>query len=59
MLFNSPIFLFAFLPATFAMFFLLARASHVLARAWLAAASLFFYAWWNPPISCFCCSRPA
>ncbi len=49
MLFNSPIFLFAFLPATFAMFFLLARASAVLARAWLAAASLFFYAWWNPP----------
>ena len=49
MLFNSPIFLFAFLPLTFAVFFALARVSEIAARAWLAAASLFFYAWWNPP----------
>jgi len=49
MLFNSTIFLFGFLPVTLLLFFLLGRFSIPAARLWLAAASLFFYAWWNPP----------
>jgi len=48
MLFNSFAFIFLFLPVTFAVFFALARTSHALAAGWLAAASLFFYGWWNP-----------
>jgi alginate O-acetyltransferase complex protein AlgI len=48
MLFNSHTFIFLFLPLTFAVFFLLARTSDVMAAGWLAAASLFFYGWWNP-----------
>lgn len=48
MLFNSHAFIFLFLPLTFLVFFALARASHVMAAGWLAAASLFFYGWWNP-----------
>ncbi|HTD90523.1 MAG TPA: MBOAT family protein, partial [Burkholderiales bacterium] len=48
MLFNSHTFIFLFLPVTFALFFLLARTSHMLAAGWLATASLFFYGWWNP-----------
>jgi D-alanyl-lipoteichoic acid acyltransferase DltB (MBOAT superfamily) len=47
MLFNSYAFLFLFLPVTFGVFYLLARASHMLAAGWLACASLFFYGWWN------------
>jgi D-alanyl-lipoteichoic acid acyltransferase DltB (MBOAT superfamily) len=47
-LFNSYEFLFAFLPATAAGFFLLARASRVAAATWLALASIAFYGWWNP-----------
>ena len=49
MLFNSPIFLFAFLPATVALYVLLRQ--FVGPRAVLGlllGASLFFYAWWNP-----------
>jgi alginate O-acetyltransferase complex protein AlgI len=49
MLFNSTIFLFGFLPITLALFFALGAVSITVARLWLAAASLFFYAWWNPP----------
>jgi alginate O-acetyltransferase complex protein AlgI len=49
MLFNSPVFLFAFLPVTFTLFFLIGRFSPQSARLWLTFASLFFYAWWNPP----------
>jgi len=49
MLFNSLIFLFGFLPVTVVLFFVLGRYSVRTARLWLAAASLFFYAWWNPP----------
>ena len=49
MLFNSLIFLFGFLPVTVLLFFVLGRFSVRAARLWLAAASLFFYAWWNPP----------
>jgi len=48
MLFNSYAFIFGYLPVTMAGFFLLARSSHRLAALWLAAASLFFYGWWNP-----------
>ena len=49
MLFNSYEFLFAFLPATLVIFFLLGRfAQRDLAIAFLSAASVFFYAWWNP-----------
>lgn len=48
MLFNSPEFIFAFLPAALAVFFLLGRASRGWALAWVVLASLFYYAWWNP-----------
>ncbi|MEM7255544.1 MAG: MBOAT family protein [Pseudomonadota bacterium] len=50
MLFNSYIFIFAFLPITLAGFYLLgAVAKQVQAAiAWLVLASLFFYGWWNP-----------
>ena len=48
MLFNSYVFIFVFLPATLAGFFLLGRVQPKLAAAWLTAASLFFYGWWNP-----------
>ena len=48
MLFNSYGFIFLFLPLTLAGFFWLARFSHAYAAGWLAAASLFFYGYWNP-----------
>lgn len=48
MLFNSWEFLLLFLPLTFAVFFVLGARSHGLAASWLAAASVFFYGWWNP-----------
>ena len=49
MLFNSPTFLFAFLPATVALYIVL----HWLAGprtvlGLLLAASVLFYGWWNP-----------
>ena len=47
MLFNSWIFLLGFLPVTLAGFFLLGRRSPIMAAAWLAGASLFFYGWWD------------
>ena len=47
MLFNSPEFIFGFLPATLLGFFLTARLSASLALAWLTAASVVFYGWWN------------
>jgi D-alanyl-lipoteichoic acid acyltransferase DltB (MBOAT superfamily) len=48
MLFNSYAFVFAFLPATLAGCFLLARrAGPAAAQLWLIAASLTFYASWN------------
>jgi D-alanyl-lipoteichoic acid acyltransferase DltB (MBOAT superfamily) len=47
MLFNSYIFLFAFLPVTLVGYFLLARRSIKLAAGWLALASLFFYGYWD------------
>jgi len=48
MLFNSYPFILFFLPVTLLGFFLLARRTHGLVAAWLAAASIFFYGWWNP-----------
>ncbi|MBI3044334.1 MAG: MBOAT family protein [Betaproteobacteria bacterium] len=48
MLFNSYAFIFFFLPATLLVFFQLGRVNARLAAGWLAAASLFFYGWWNP-----------
>ncbi len=48
MLFNSHIFIFLFLPLVAAAFFVIGRVSQSWAAAWLAAASLFFYAYWSP-----------
>jgi alginate O-acetyltransferase complex protein AlgI len=45
MLFNSYAFLFAFLPLTLTGWWLLRRPEHRV--AFLAAASVFFYAWWD------------
>ena len=47
MLFNSYEFLFLFLPAVVAGYFAIARLSALAANAFLAAASVFFYAWWR------------
>ncbi len=48
MLFNSYVFLCAFLPLSVAGFYLLAhRSGAYAARIWLCLASLFFYGWWN------------
>jgi alginate O-acetyltransferase complex protein AlgI len=49
MLFNSPEFIFLFLPCAFALHFLLARSSIAAAAVGTTIASLLFYAWWNPP----------
>lgn len=49
MLFNSYEFLFFFLPATLAGFFVLSGLRFVrLAAAWLALVSIFFYGYWSP-----------
>ncbi|MCP5141898.1 MAG: MBOAT family protein [Gammaproteobacteria bacterium] len=48
MLFNSYEFLFAFLPLTLVVYFLITARHLELGIAWLVLASLFFYAWWNP-----------
>jgi alginate O-acetyltransferase complex protein AlgI len=48
MLFNSYEFLFVFLPAVFVGFFWIAQNNQRLAAFWLAAASVFFYGYWNP-----------
>jgi D-alanyl-lipoteichoic acid acyltransferase DltB (MBOAT superfamily) len=49
MLFNSYEFIFAFLPVCLLVFFLLGAQGWLRAASWwLSAASLFFYAWWNP-----------
>src|ERR1039457_5115827 len=47
MLFNSYVFIFAFLPIVFFGFFHIGKYSHALASLWLAVASLFFYGWWD------------
>jgi alginate O-acetyltransferase complex protein AlgI len=49
MLFNSHLFLFFFLPVTFAGYFLFNRWRLVqAATGWLLLASLVFYGWWKP-----------
>src|SRR5580658_5417113 len=49
MLFNSPGYLFAFLPITVALYLLLRRVAGPRAvLGLLLAASVLFYAWWNP-----------
>ncbi|MDY0194460.1 MAG: MBOAT family protein [Sulfurovaceae bacterium] len=48
MLFNSYIFIFAFLPITFFIYFWLNNKRLTYAsKAWMVFASLFFYSWWN------------
>lgn len=50
MLFNSFEFVLVFLPIVVIGFYLLGRhAPANVAISWLVTASLFFYAWWNPP----------
>src|SRR5258707_4149199 len=48
MLFNSYLFIFVFLPATLIVYVGLGRLAPRGATGFLAAASLFFYGWWNP-----------
>ena len=48
MLFNSPLFIFAFLPLTVGMFYVMAGRTVARALIWLTIASLFFYGWWRP-----------
>lgn len=47
MLFNSQVFIFAFLPITLVVFFIFRRFSPQLSIPWLVIASLFFYSYWN------------
>ena len=48
MLFNSPLFLFLFLPATVIVYFLLNRRGWpLLSKIWVASASLLFYGYAN------------
>jgi alginate O-acetyltransferase complex protein AlgI len=53
MLFNSPLFIFVFLPVSLGLYAALARVgrrrgNQSWATASLVVASLFFYGWWNP-----------
>ena len=48
MLFNAPVFLFAFLPATWIGFRLITMLNHRASLLWLVGASMVFYGWWNP-----------
>ena len=49
MLFNSYAFILVFLPITLAGFLIVAKfAGRQTTLAWLVAASLIFYSWWNP-----------
>lgn len=48
MLFNSPEFIFYFLPITLVVFFVISRfKQNFLAILWLVITSLFFYGYWN------------
>ena len=50
MLFNSYVFIFAFLPAALAGYFALGRTGFAGAtKLWLVGASCFFYGWWSVP----------
>ncbi len=49
MLFNSYIFIFAFLPVTLTVYYLIGKMGHFrVAISWLVATSLIFYGYWNP-----------
>ena len=48
MLFNSPLFIFLFLPLTVCGYFVCGRITPRLAALWLVATSIVFYAYWNP-----------
>ncbi len=48
MLFNTPIYIFIFLPVTAVIYFLLYRHNSTASKIWLISASLFFYSYWNP-----------
>jgi alginate O-acetyltransferase complex protein AlgI len=48
MLFNSYLFIFAFLPVVLGVFYALGYRHRSLALAWVILASLVFYAWWRP-----------
>lgn len=49
MLFNSPVYIFLFLPLVVVVYFFLNRSRLVVAgTSWLVFASLFFYSYWNP-----------
>lgn len=47
MLFNSYVFIFAYLPVVLFGFYWVGKFSHHFASLWLVSASLFFYGWWN------------
>ena len=48
MLFNSYVYILAFLPISLAVYWFLIRMSYVTAaKLWLTAASFFFYGWWD------------
>jgi alginate O-acetyltransferase complex protein AlgI len=47
-LFNSYVFILAFLPLTLAGFWLATWFGRAVAGCWLVAASLMFYGWWRP-----------
>ena len=49
MLFNSYIFIFAFLPVVLAVFYALKGHDPRYRIYWLVLASFFFYGWWSPP----------
>jgi D-alanyl-lipoteichoic acid acyltransferase DltB (MBOAT superfamily) len=49
MLFNTPEFIFLFLPLAVTLHFTLARSSITAAVVGTVISSLAFYAWWNPP----------
>jgi alginate O-acetyltransferase complex protein AlgI len=51
MLFNSFIFIFAFLPAAFVAFYGMRRLGRLAAMWTLTAASIGFYAWWMPSMT--------
>jgi D-alanyl-lipoteichoic acid acyltransferase DltB (MBOAT superfamily) len=50
MLFNSYLFLFAFLPVVLAGFELASRGNRKAVVLWLGLSSLVFYAWWQPAL---------
>src|SRR5581483_5668259 len=50
MLFNSYIFIFAFLPVALIGFFLIGPTSRRGAGVWLALCSFAFYGWWKPSL---------